>query len=48
MLLLNGLGLAMVVPRYRYWNVDHRGTVLMNVAWTLFNIIILGVTVAVC
>lgn len=48
MLLLNVLGLAMAVPRYLYWNADHRGTVLMNVAWTMFNIVILGVTVAVC
>lgn len=47
-LALNSMGLAVAIPRYLYWNADHRGTVLMNVAWTLFNIVILGVTVAVC
>lgn len=48
LLVLNVAGLALAVPRYLYWNVEHRGTVLMNVLWTLFNIVILGVTVAVC
>ena len=48
MLALNGVGLCMAVPRYLYWNAEHRGTVLMNAVWTLFNVVILGVTVAVC
>ena len=48
MLALNVVGLALAVPRYLFWNAEHRGTVLMNVVWTLFNIVILGVTVAVC
>jgi len=48
MFALNLFGLAMAVPRYLYWNADHRGTVLMNVIWTFFNMLILGVTIAVC
>ncbi|HEY1985959.1 MAG TPA: UDP-forming cellulose synthase catalytic subunit [Terracidiphilus sp.] len=48
MLMLNVAGLALAIPRYLYWNVEHRGTVLMNVMWAFFNILILGVTVAVC
>src|SRR5581483_449892 len=47
-LALNILGLVLAVPRYLYWNAEHRGTVLMNATWTIFNIIILGVTIAVC
>ncbi len=44
---LNVLGLVAAVPRYFVWNADHPGTVILNVVWTLYNIIILSVTTAV-
>jgi cellulose synthase (UDP-forming) len=44
---LNVLGLAVAVPRFLYWNVDHQGTVLLNVLWTLYNVMILSVATAV-
>ena len=56
MLLLNFIGLLMAVPRYFYidlwpfklfWDGTHPGTIVMNVIWTVFNIIILGVATAV-
>jgi cellulose synthase (UDP-forming) len=47
MLLFNIAGLIIAVPRYFMWDKDRPGTVLMNVLWSLFNIIILGVTTAV-
>jgi cellulose synthase (UDP-forming) len=48
LLLLNLIGLGLAVMRYLYWNTDHRDTVIVNAIWVLFNMIILGVTVAVC
>lgn len=48
LLLLNLAGAGMAVMRYLYWNTDHRDTVIVNAIWALFNMIILGVTVAVC
>ena len=47
MLLFNIAGLIVAIPRYFLWDRDRPGTVLMNVAWCCFNIIILGVTTAV-
>lgn len=45
---LNVLGLVMAVPRYLYWDQGHTGTIIMNVVWTLFNIVVLGVTLSIC
>ncbi|MGA3034186.1 MAG: UDP-forming cellulose synthase catalytic subunit [Terracidiphilus sp.] len=47
MLFFNILGLIFAIPRFFVWDVDRRGTVLMNVMWCLFNIVILGVCIAV-
>ncbi len=48
LLALNFLGLVMAVPRYLYWDPGHSGTIAMNVVWTLFNIVVLGVTLSIC
>jgi cellulose synthase (UDP-forming) len=48
LLALNLTALAMAVPRYLYWDRGRPGTILMNVFWTLFNIVVLGVTLNVC
>jgi len=45
---LNVLALIMAIPRYLYWDPGHAGTILMNIFWTLFNIVVLGVTLSVC
>jgi cellulose synthase (UDP-forming) len=47
LLLFNFAGLLVAIPRYFIWDRDRPGTVLMNVLWSVFNIIILGVTTAV-
>jgi len=47
MLLFNIAGLIVAIPRYFIWDRDRPGTVIMNVMWCIFNIIILGVTTAV-
>jgi len=47
MLLLNVAGLIVAIPRYLIWDTSRRGAVLMNVAWCLFNVMILGVCTAV-
>ena len=47
LLIFNMAGLLIAVPRFFIWDRDRPGTVLMNVVWCLFNIIILGVTTAV-
>ncbi len=47
MLLLNIAGLIVAIPRFLIWDRDRPGTVLMNVLWCLFNVIILGVCTAV-
>jgi cellulose synthase (UDP-forming) len=47
LLLFNFAGLAVAIPRFLIWDRDRQGTVLMNVLWCCFNIIILGVTTAV-
>ncbi len=47
MLGLNFIGLALAIPRYFFWDTAHPGTVVINVVWTIFNVIILGVATAV-
>jgi cellulose synthase (UDP-forming) len=47
LLLFNFAGLAVAIPRMLVWDRDRPGTVVMNVVWCCFNIIILGVTTAV-
>jgi cellulose synthase (UDP-forming) len=47
MLLLNIAGLIVAIPRFFIWDADRRGTVLMNVMWCFFNMVILGVCIAV-
>jgi cellulose synthase (UDP-forming) len=45
---LNVVALLMAIPRYFYWDPGRGGTILMNIFWTLFNIVVLGVTLSVC
>ena len=47
MLLFNLAGLVVAIPRYFLWDRDRPGTVIMNVIWCCFNVVILGVTTAV-
>ncbi len=47
MLIFNIVGLLVAIPRFFIWDTTRRGTVLMNVMWCIFNIIILGVCTAV-
>ena len=47
MLIFNIAGLLVAIPRFFIWDVDRRGTVLMNVMWCCFNVVILGVCTAV-
>ncbi len=47
MLLFNIFGLLLAIPRLMIWDRDRPGTVLMNVIWCLFNVVILGVCTAV-
>ena len=56
MLILNVIGLFMAIPRFflidlpilrGLYDGTHPGTILMNLAWTLFNMVILGVATAV-
>jgi cellulose synthase (UDP-forming) len=47
LLVLNFAGLIAAIPRFFYFDRAHQGTVIMNVIWCLFNIIILGVCTAV-
>src|ERR1019366_4583778 len=47
MLMFNLAGLIVAIPRYFLWDRDRPGTVIMNVMWCCFNIVILGVTTAV-
>ncbi len=47
MLLFNIAGLLVAIPRFFIWDTSRRGTVLMNVMWCCFNVIILGVCTAV-
>jgi len=47
LLIFNLAGLLLAIPRFFIWDRDRPGTVLMNVLWCCFNIVILGVCVAV-
>ncbi|HUV96158.1 MAG TPA: UDP-forming cellulose synthase catalytic subunit, partial [Acidobacteriaceae bacterium] len=47
MLLFNITGLVVAIPRFFIWDRDRPGTVIMNVIWCFFNIVILGVCNAV-
>jgi cellulose synthase (UDP-forming) len=47
MLMFNLAGLVVAIPRYFLWDRDRPGTVIMNVIWCCFNVVILGVTTAV-
>src|SRR5208337_1562679 len=47
LLLFNIAGLIVAIPRFFIWDRDRPGTVLMNVMWCCFNVVILGVCVAV-
>jgi cellulose synthase (UDP-forming) len=47
LLLLNYLGLAIAPWRFFVHNADHKGAVLMNVFWIVFNCVILGTANAV-
>ncbi len=54
LLVLNFLGVLAAIPRYIHvpflnfmWDGTHPGTIVMNLIWTVFNIIILGVATAV-
>ena len=47
MLLFNIAGLLVAIPRFFIWDRDRPGTVMMNVIWCCFNMVILGVCTAV-
>jgi cellulose synthase (UDP-forming) len=47
MLLFNIAGLVAAIPRFLWLDRDRPGTVVMNLVWCCFNIIILGVCTAV-
>jgi cellulose synthase (UDP-forming) len=47
MLLFNFAGLVVAAPRLLMWDRGRPGTVMINVIWCLFNLIILGVCTAV-
>jgi len=47
LLFFNVLGIAIGIPRYLYWDTTHKDTVIMNVMWTMYNIVILLVSAAV-
>lgn len=47
MLVFNIAGLILAIPRFFIWDTSRRGTVIMNVLWCLFNVVILGVCTAV-
>ncbi len=43
---LNLLGAVLAVPRLLWWNANHKATVLVNLAWTLYNLAVLSVSAA--
>ena len=47
LLVFNIAGLVIAIPRFLWWDRDRPGTVIMNVMWCFFNIVILGVCTAV-
>ncbi len=47
LLVLNIVGLGFAIVRLFWWNPDETGTVLINLAWTIYNSIILGAAISV-
>jgi cellulose synthase (UDP-forming) len=47
MLMLNIVGLLIGVVRLFWWNAFEADTVVLNLLWTIYNLVILGATVAV-
>ena len=47
LLFFNFMGIFISIPRFFIWDKDRPGTVIMNVIWCFFNIVVLGVCVAV-
>jgi cellulose synthase (UDP-forming) len=47
LLFFNFFGLLIAIPRFFIWDRDRPGTVIMNVIWCFFNIVVLGVCAAV-
>lgn len=47
LLVFNIAGILISLPRYFLWDHDRPGTVIMNVIWCGFNVVILGVCTAV-
>ena len=47
LLIFNLAGILIAIPRFFIWDRDRPGTVMMNVVWCFFNVVILGVTTAV-
>jgi cellulose synthase (UDP-forming) len=47
MLLFSIAGLIVAIPRFLIWDRDRPGTVMMNVIWCFFNVVILGVCISV-
>jgi cellulose synthase (UDP-forming) len=45
---INLLGLAAGLLRLTVWNHNESSTVLMNLAWTVYNLILLGAAIGVC
>jgi cellulose synthase (UDP-forming) len=44
---LNIIGFIVGIIRLFWWNADEKGTVLMNLAWTTYNLIMLGAALGV-
>jgi len=44
---VNLIGALLAIPRLLYWNTYESGTVALNLAWTLFNLVMLGTAVGV-
>ncbi len=42
LILVNVLALLIAPIRFFFWNAEHPGTVVMNVVWVLFNMVIIG------
>lgn len=47
LLTLNILGLIVGFGRMFFWNIDEASTVLLNLIWTIYNILMLGASLAV-
>jgi len=47
MLVFNVAGLLVAIPRFLIWDRDRPGTVVMNVIWCFFNLVIIGVCISV-